>query len=131
MFGFDEFRGLTVDLRYGVDKVHGVELIAALIALVTAGAISTANWAGALDIAVRQGTSGRRRNSALGGLFEHVTVGIQAFEQLLHHGVVVTGGGASKEIIGQAKVGQVSNDLTVIAVCELTNGNALFIRLYQ
>ena len=105
VLGFNELWGLAVDLGYGVDQVHRVKLVATLIALVTAGAIRAADGASALNIAVRQGASGRRRNSTLGGLFEHVAVGIQALEEFLYHGVVVTSGGTGKKIVGQAEVG--------------------------
>ena len=105
VLGFNELWGLAVDLGYGVDQVHRVKLVATLIALVTAGAIRAADGAGALNIAVRQGASGRRRNSTLGGLFEHVAIGIQALEEFLYHGVVVTSGGTGKKIVGQAEVG--------------------------
>ena len=105
VLSFNELRGLAVDLGDRVNQVHRVELVATLITLVTAGPIRTADGASALNIAVRQGASGRRRNSTLGGLFEHVAIGIQALEEFLYHGVVVTGGGTSKEIVGQAEVG--------------------------
>ena len=102
VFGFDELGGFTVDFADRVDQVCGVELVAAVVALVAACSRRATDGAGAFDVAVRQGAAGGGGDCAEGGLFDHVAVGVEAFEQLLHHRVVVTGGGAGEQVVGQA-----------------------------
>ena len=57
MLGLDELRRLAVDPAARVDQVGGVELVAAVVALVAAGAVVPADRAGALDVAVGQGAA--------------------------------------------------------------------------
>ena len=60
VLGLDEHRCLAVDPAARVDEVGGVELVAAVVALVAAGLAVAADRAGALDVAVGQGAPGRR-----------------------------------------------------------------------
>ena len=57
VLGLDELRRLAVDPAARVDQVDGVELVAAVVALVAAGAVVAADRAGALDVAVGQGAA--------------------------------------------------------------------------
>ncbi len=60
MLGLLEARGLAVDLGHRVEQLVRVELVAAGVALVAAGAVGTADRAGAFDVTVRQGAAGGR-----------------------------------------------------------------------
>src|SRR4029077_19649594 len=84
---------LPVDLRPGIDEVRRVELVAAVVALVTARALVPADRAGALDVPVGQGPAGGRRDRAQRGAGEDVAVLVEAGEDLLGDRVVVEGGG--------------------------------------
>src|SRR5699024_10292387 len=114
----DDFGLLTVDAADRVDQFHRIELVAAVVALVAAGAVVTADRAGALDVAVRQGAAGGRGHRTLGGLFDHVAVGVHGAEHFLHDGVVVARGGAGEQVVGQAQLGQVFHDHAVVPVGE-------------
>src|SRR5699024_6001222 len=50
-------------------------------------------------------------------------------EQFLYHRVVVAGGGAGEQVVGQAQAGEVLDDLPVVPVGELLDGDALLFRL--
>ena len=78
VLGLDELRRLAVDLRPRVDQVGRVELVAAVVALVAARVAVPADRAGALDVAVRQGAAGRRRDRAERRLLDHVAVAVHA-----------------------------------------------------
>src|SRR5699024_10912720 len=95
VFGVDELGCFPVDARTWGEQVDRVELVAAVVALVAAGSVVTADGAGALDVAVGKCTPGGGRHGPLGGVGEDVTVLVQRDEQLLHHVVVVAGGGRS------------------------------------
>ena len=106
-----------------VDQVGGVELVAAVVALVAAGLAVAADRAGALDVAVGQGAPGRGRDGALGGLLDHVAVLPDLGEQLLGDGVVVGRGRAGVEVVGAAEVGELAGDDRVVGVDELARGH--------
>src|SRR5690606_39772033 len=90
---------LTVDPRARVDQVDRVELVAAVVALVTPGPLEAADRAGALDVAVGQGAPAGGRDRPLGLLLDHVPVAVQGEEQLLGHRVAVAGGGAGEQVV--------------------------------
>ena len=125
MLGLDELRRLAVDLRARVDQVGRVELVAAVVALVAARLAVPADRAGALDVAVRQGAAGRRRDGAERRLLDHVAVVVDAAEQLLHDVVVVAGRGPGEEVVGQPEVDEVVDDDGVVLVGQLARGHAL------
>ena len=105
MFSFHELRSLTVDLRHRVNEVCRIELITAVVALVAASSVVTANGAGALNVAVGQSTPGGRADGA-GSLLRHqVAILRNIAEHLLHDGVVVTRGGPRKQIVGESQTG--------------------------
>ena len=62
MFSLFETRSLAINLRNWVSN-QLIKLITAIIALITASAVCTTDWAGSFDIAVWQGATGRWRNS--------------------------------------------------------------------
>ncbi len=129
VLGLDERRDLAVDPRMRLDEVGGVELVAAVVALVAAGLAVAADRAGALDVAVGQCPAGRRADRAAGGLLDHVAVAPVAGEQLLRDGVVVEGRRPREEVVGQPEVGEVLGDDPVVAVRELARAHALLVGL--
>ncbi len=64
VLGLDELRHLAIDPGPRVDQFGGVELVAAVVALVATGAVITADRAGALNVAIRQRAPGRRADRA-------------------------------------------------------------------
>ena len=94
-----------------------------------AGVVS-ADRAGALDVAVRQGAPGGRADRAHGGLRHHVAVAVQRQEQLLHHLVVGVRGGAGEQVVGQPEALQVLHDHPVVLVGELPRGQPLGVGLH-
>ena len=107
VLGLDELRRLAVDLAARVDQLVGVELVAAVVALVAARLGEAADRAGALDVAVGQRAARRRADRPAGRLLDHVAVGVHLAEHLLHDGVVVARRRAGEEVVGQAEVGEV------------------------
>ena len=131
VLGFHKLRCFAVDFRHWVNQVGGIQLVAAVVALIAARAVGTANRAGAFNVAVRQGATRGWRDSAHGCFFDHVAVVVQTTEQFLHHRVVVAGGGSSEQIVGQAQPCEVVHDLAVVAVCQFLHGHAFFFGLHQ
>lgn len=108
-----------------IDEVDRVELVAAVVTLVTAGVAVTADRAGALDVAVRQGASGGRGHRAQQRVLDDVTVVVQRAEHLLHYLGVVAGSGAGVQVVAQAEALQVFHDDGVVFVCGLLGRQAL------
>ena len=131
VFGLDEPRCLTVDPRVRVDELVGVELVAAVVALVATGAVVTANRAGALDVAVGQGAAGRRRYRATRRAFDQVAIAVQRREHLLDHRIVVPRRGPGEEVIAQAELLEVFSDHPVVPVGEILRGDAFMIGLHE
>ncbi len=127
VLGLDELGGLAVDLAAGVDELVGVELVAAVVALVAAGLGEGADRAGALDVAVGQGAPGRRADRTARRLLDHVAVGVDLAEHLLDDGVVVARRRAGEQVVGQAEVGEVLGDDRVVLVDELLWRQALLV----
>ena len=104
VLGLLEARGFAVNLGDGVDELVRVELVAAGVALVATRTFGMANRALALDVAVGQSAAGGRANRHLLGALVDVAVLQALLEHLLHHVLVVTGGGAGEQIVAQAEV---------------------------
>lgn len=81
-------------LRDRVDEVLRIKLIAAVITLVTARACRLTNWAGALNVAIRQGVARLGVDRHRRRLHQHVAVIAAPAEQILNHLLVIRGGGA-------------------------------------
>jgi hypothetical protein len=120
----------AVDLRSRVDQLLGVELVAAAVALVAAGAVVAADRAGALDVAVGQRATGRRGDGAERLARHDVTVVVEPGEELLHDRVVVARGGAGEQVVGQAEPVQILDDHPVVAVDQLARRRALRVGLH-
>src|SRR5690606_31925305 len=74
VLGLDELGRLAVDLRDGVDEVDCIELVAALVALVSASAVVAADRTRALDVAVGERAARGRGDRTRSGLSENVAV---------------------------------------------------------
>jgi hypothetical protein len=122
-----EHRRQAVDLGPRLDEVLGVELVAAVVALVAPGAVEPADRAGALDVAVgqRAAVAGRESGQLLD--LDDAALGEDAPEQLAHHLVVVGGGGPGEQVVGQAQAPQVLDDQGVVAVGQLLRGQPLLV----
>ena len=131
MARLDELRLLAVDAAVRVDQVDRVELVAAVVALVAARTVVPADGAGALDVAVRQRAARARGDGAQRGALHHVAVAVHRAEHLLHHRVVVAGGGAGEQVVRQAERRQVLDDHPVVAVREGLRRDALLLGLDQ
>ena len=131
VFGFLKTRGFAVDLGNGVEKLVWVEFVAAGVALVAAGAVCTADRAGAFDVTIRQGAASGRRDGDLLGALVDVAVGKALLEQFLHHLLVVAGGSAREQVIAQAKIAQILGDHTVVTVGELLCADAFLVGFHQ
>src|SRR5699024_3208723 len=69
-----------------------------------------------LGVARVRGAAGGRGRGTLGGLFDHVAVGVHGAEHFRHDGVVVARGGAGEQVVGQAQLGQILHDHAVVPV---------------
>ncbi|MPM42372.1 hypothetical protein SDC9_89037 [bioreactor metagenome] len=131
VLGLDELWRLTVDPGARVDQVDRVELVAAVVTLVAAGARVAADRAGALDVAVGQRTPRRRADRPTGRPGHDVTVAVQREEHLLGHAVMVLRRGPGEQVVRQAEPLQVLDDDPVVLVGELADGDALLLRLHR
>src|SRR5690606_41102884 len=109
----------------------GVQLVAAVVALVTARAVVAADRAGAFDVAVGQRASGGRTDRAARGLRDDVTVAVHGQELYLHHVRVVAGRGPGVQVVGDAEALQVVDDDAVVLVRGLFRREAFLLRLHQ
>src|SRR5665811_1649773 len=114
----------------GVLELDRVELAAAVVALVAARTVVATVRTGALDVAIRQRTAGRRRHRAELRLRDDVAVGVQRPEQLLDDGCVVLRGRPRVQVVRQPEVLQVAGDDTVVLVGRLPRRQAFLVGLY-
>ncbi len=126
-----ELRRLARNLRHRVDKLLGVKLIAAIVALIPAGAFRAADRTGALNVAVGKSVPRNRIDSHGGVLHNHVTVIAAHLEHLLHNPLMIDRGGAGKQIVGQAESHEVLDNNAVVLVRECLGGHALFLSRHQ
>src|SRR5690606_4870449 len=129
MLGLDELRRLAVDARTRITQIGGVELVAAVVALVPASTVVTADGAGPLDVPVGQRASRGRADGARGGHGDDVTVAVQGQEDLLDHLGVVAGTGPGEQVVRHPEPLQVLGDLAGVLVGRLLRGQALLLGL--
>ena len=114
-----------------VDQICRVKLVAAVVALVAARSLGPTQWARALDVTVRQGASRRGRDCASRGFHQHVAVVSDNLKHGAHNVVVITGGGARKQVVGQAQCLQVFDNQAVIAVGKFAGGDVFLVSRHQ
>ena len=107
-----------------VDELGGVHLVAAVVALVAARPLGPADRAGALNVAVGQGAAGRGGDGGAGDLLDHVAVVAHGREHVLDDTVVVAGGRAGEEVVGQPEGHQILDDEPVVLVGQLASAHA-------
>ena len=116
--------GLAVDLRDRVDQLVAIQLVAAGVALVAARTVGVADRAFALDVAVGQRAPGGGADRHLLGALIDVSVLQALLEQLLHHLLVVAGGGAGEQVVAQAQVAQVLGNHAIVPVSPVPGRSA-------
>ncbi len=119
-----ELGGRAVHDRARVDQVDGVELVAAVVALVAARLAVAANRAGPLDVAVGQRAAGRRCDRPECRLLDQEALLVQRAEHVLDDGVVVARRRPREAVVRHAQTDVVVEDERVVAVGELARGHA-------
>ena len=119
-----ELRRRAVDDRARVDQVDGVELVAAVVALVAARLREAADRARALDVAVGQRAAGRGENAPSVVLLDEIALVVQRAEDVLRDPVVVARRRAREAVVRDPEIAQVVADERVVAVGELTRRHA-------
>ena len=114
----------AVDDRARVDQVDGVELVAAVVALVAARLGVAADRARSLDVAVGQRAAGRGGERAERRLLDEVAVLVKRAEEVLGDAVVVPRRRAREAVVRDAEISQVLADERVVAVGGLTRRDA-------
>ena len=120
MLRLPEDRRRTVDLGPRVDQVDGVELVPAVVALVSARGGKAADWARSLDIPIGQRVSGGGGERAERLALDHETLLVQRPEEVLCDPIVVSGRRPSEEVVGEPKVSEVLADELVESIGSLT-----------
>ena len=128
--GFED-RGFAVDFGLRIEQVGRVELVAAGVALVAAGAFRAADRACALNVAVRQGAACRWGDGDLLRAFVDVAVLEALAEHVLDDLFVVAGRRAREEVVAQAQVAQVFRDDAVVTVGDILRGDAFLVGFHQ
>ena len=129
--GLHEVGGLAVDARVRVDELSRVHLVAAVVALVAARSFGATDRTGALDVAVGQGAAGGRGDGGARDLLDHVAVVAHGGEHVLDDAVVVAGGRAGEEVVGQAERHEIFDDEAVVLVCEFAGAHAGAVGCHQ
>ena len=131
MLSFFKPRYLPINFRMRVNKINGIKPITAVIALVPACTVITADGAGPFDITVRERAPAGRRNSDHLCTFIYVSVFKALGEHGLDHFFMVLRSSPREKVITQAKVAQVLCNHTVIPVSELLRRYAFSLCLHQ
>ena len=124
---FPEDRRRPVDLRARVDQVDRIELVPAVVALVTAGVLEPADRARPFDVAVGERVTGGGRERAHRRLLDDVAVLVDGPEQVLDHAVVVLRRRPREQVVRQTEVVQVLADEAAVPIGGLTRGQTLAI----
>src|SRR5438445_7815568 len=128
MMRFAELSRRTVGDRAWVDQISRIELIAAVVALVTAGLRIPADRTRALDVPVGQGVSGRRRERTERGLLDQTAVVVERTEEIRRNPGMVLGGGAREGVVANTEVPQILAGELVVSLRDLTRRDAFAIR---
>src|ERR671931_160183 len=101
MLGLAEDRCRAVDLRSRLDQVRRIELVPAVVALITTGVRVSADRARALDVTVRQRMTGRRRECTQGLALEDIALLVQRAEEVLRDAVRIDGRRPREKVVRQ------------------------------
>ena len=119
-----ELRRRAVDDRARVDQVDGIELVAAVVALVAARLREAADRARPLDVAVGQRAARRGGERAERRLLDEVALVVERAEDVLRDPVVVPRRRPREVVVRDPEVAEVLADERVVAVGELTRRDA-------
>src|SRR5207245_3943077 len=122
---FAELRRRAVDGGARIDEIDGIELVAAVVALVAARLGIAADRTRALDVAVGERLAARGGERAERRLLDEVAVLVQRAEDILRDAIVVARRRPRERVVREAEVAEVLADLGVVAVGELTRRDAL------
>ena len=123
-----EFRRRPVDDRVGIDQVGGVELVAAVVALISSGLGEPADRARAFDVAVRQCVARRGGERAERGLLDEAAVLVERAEDVSRDRGVILRGRAREAVVADAEVAQVLAGELVVPLGDLTRRDAFSVR---
>jgi hypothetical protein len=107
-----------------VDQVGGIELVAAVVALVASCFGVSADRAGALDVAVGQRVARRGGERPERRLLDEVAVLVERPEQVARDVGVVLRGRAREAVVGDAEIAEIVARELVVAVGDLTRRDA-------
>ena len=105
-----EHRRRPVDLRARIDQIGRIELVSAVVALVAACVLETADRAGAFDVPVRQRVTGRCRERPESLALDDEALVVQRPEEILGDAVVVPRRRPREEVVREAEVSEVFAD---------------------
>ena len=111
-----------------VDQVGRVELVAAVVALVSSRVWVTADGAFALDVAIGKRAAARRVEGAHLLMSHQVALLVKLQKHVLRDAVVVGRRGAREDVVGHTEPDQVVHDRRVVAIDELARWNSLLVR---
>ena len=92
VFGLLEDWLRAVDLGTWIDELFRIELVAAVVALISTRARESTDRACTFDVAVGECASGCRLERAHSGLLDQVALVVERLEDVLHDDAVVLGG---------------------------------------
>ena len=125
MLGVAQLGLRAVHLGARVEQLLRLEHVAAVVALVGAGAIEAADVAGALDVAVGQEAFGGGRVPLRAGLGVQEAVLLQRQEHGLRHLEVVLGVGGGEQVVRDAGLDEQIDELVVEALVDLFHRQSL------
>ncbi len=99
-----------VDPRTRIDQVGGIELVAAVVALVAARALEAADRARALDVAIGKRVPGRGGERPERLLLDDVALAMERAKEILGDAVVVGGRGPREEVVREPEVAKIVAD---------------------
>src|SRR5260370_28971495 len=112
-----------------IDEVGGVELVAAVVALITPRFGESTDRTLAFDVAIGQRAPAHRIESAELLLRDQVSLLVQLEEQVLRDPVMVARSGAREDVVGHPQPAKVLDDQSVVAIDELARRDALLVGL--
>ena len=113
----------------GVDQVDRVELVAAVVALVSARGVETADRALAFDVAVRQRPPADWIERAHLRLRDEVALLVELEKQVLGDAIVVARRRPREDVVGHPQPPEILDDQRIVLVDELARRHAALVGL--